>query len=114
MTPAPASSHSPIRTTGVAEPRWRRRRPSDVRRCIALVLLACGALASGLLAACAKTPAPPETGGTPPTHLTTTTAPTTTTAAPTTSAPASLSPELQAQRATALAAPKPVKPTEAT
>ncbi|WP_125898905.1 DUF6318 family protein [Actinomyces gaoshouyii] len=96
-----------IRAAGVAEPRWRRRRPSDVRRCIALVLLACGALASGLLAACAKTPAPPEAGGTPPTHLTTTTA-------PTTSAPASLSPELQAQRATALAAPKPVKPTEAT
>ncbi|WP_268892308.1 DUF6318 family protein [Actinomyces marmotae] len=87
-------------------------------RPITLVLLACCALAPGLLilTACAKDPTPPQTTATLPTQHTETPASTPASAAATPSASAtpSLSPELAAQKATALAMPKPPMPAEAT
>ncbi len=86
-------------------------------RPVALALVSCCALAPGLLTACAKDPVPaPTTPTTSPTQHTTTPAETPASAATTPSASAapSLSPELAAQRATALAMPKPPMPAEAT
>ena len=76
---------------------------------IALVLAACCAASLTLLTACAKDEPSPVTYGTLPTRFFST--PTASAdATPTASALPSLSPELQAQRATALAEPKPSKP----
>ena len=79
---------------------------------VALVLAACCALSPTLLTACAKETPPSEASGTLPTQFMAT-APASTTGTPTASAPAALSPELAAQRATALAEPKPAKPEAA-
>ena len=76
---------------------------------IALVLAACCAVSLTLLTACAKDVPPTEVTGTLPTQFMAGT-PTSADATPTASALPSLSPELQAQRATALAEPKPSKP----
>ncbi|QKD79564.1 DUF6318 family protein [Actinomyces marmotae] len=114
MTPAPRPS--PIHAGDPAAP---QQRGASIRHSTALVLLTCCALAPGLLilTACAKDPTPaPTTPTTPPTQHTTTPAETPASAAttPSASAPPSLSPELAAQRATALAMPKPPMPAEAT
>ena len=123
---APVSCRSPIRaavvlrrrrSSGPAPARWRRRLKAPRRRWalpVALTLLACCAPGPGLLTACANDTPAPEVSGTLPTRFFSTPE-TSTTATPTTSAgaPASLGPELAAQRATALAMPKPVKPPEA-
>ncbi|WP_366180407.1 DUF6318 family protein [Actinomyces timonensis] len=103
---APSSSSLPVRTPRPAALRRRRARlDAGSRRPIVVALVACCALGLVLLAACAKDPAPPEVSGTLPTQFA---------AATPTSAAASLSPELAAQRATALAMPKPPVPAEAT
>ena len=76
---------------------------------IALVLAACCAASLTLLTACAKDEPSPVTYGTLPTRFFSTPN-ASADATPTASALPSLSPELQAQRATALAEPKPSKP----
>ena len=89
------------RLAAVASGRWAHP--------IALVLAACCAASLTLLTACAKDEPSPVTYGTLPTRFFST--PTASAdATPTASALPSLSPELQAQRATALAEPKPPKP----
>ena len=125
---APVSCRSPVRAAGAvvlrrrrtsspAPGRWRRRLKAPRRRWalpVALTLLACCAPGPGLLTACANDTPAPEVSGTLPTRFFSTPE-ASTTATPTTSAsaPVSLGPELAAQRATALAEPKPVKPPEA-
>ncbi|BAW92884.1 hypothetical protein CHIBA101_1019 [Actinomyces sp. Chiba101] len=125
---APVSCRSPVRAVGAvvlrrrrssgpAPGRWRRGLEALRRRWalpVALTLLACCAPGPGLLAACANDAPAPEVSGTLPTRFFSTPE-ASTTATPTTSAgaPVSLGPELAAQRATALAEPKPVKPPEA-
>ena len=127
---APTPPHTPAHSSGAA---GSRRRPSVVPRpagrrrqrnrlaavaCgrwahpIALVLAACCALSLTLLTACAKDEPSPVTYGTLPTRFFSTPN-ASADATPTASALPSLSPELAAQRATALAEPKPVKPPEA-
>jgi len=78
---------------------------------ITLLLAACCAVSLTLLTACAKDAPPTEVSGTLPTRFFST-PDASADATPTTSASAlpSLSPELAAQRATALAEPKPPKP----
>ena len=101
-TPRPAGCRQPRkRLATVARGRWSHP--------IALVLAACCAVSLTLLTACAKDAPPTEVTGTLPTQFMAGT-PTSADATPTASALPSLSPELQAQRATALAEPKPSKP----
>ena len=101
-TPRPAGCRQPRkRLATVARGRWSHP--------IALVLAACCAVSLTLLTACAKDVPPTEVTGTLPTQFMAGT-PTSADATPTASALPSLSPELQAQRATALAEPKPSKP----
>ncbi|WP_366180980.1 DUF6318 family protein [Actinomyces timonensis] len=98
-----SSSSLLVRAPRPPLPRRRGARlDAGSRRPIVLALAFCCALGPVLLAACAKDPAPPEVSGTLPTQFAA--------ATPSVSAPASLSPELAAQRATALAMPKPAKP----
>ncbi|WP_143221356.1 MULTISPECIES: DUF6318 family protein [Actinomyces] len=110
---APVSCRSPIHAAVVLR-RRRFRLDVDGRHSAVLVLMVCCALGSGLLAACANDAPAPEVSGTLPTRFFSTPE-ASSTATPTTSAgaPVSLGPELAAQRATALAMPKPVKPSEA-
>ncbi len=125
----PRSSHAggpmaPQQRGATPHPPGRRRQSLEAlttrwaHPTAALVLLACCALAPGLLilTACAKDPTPPQTTATLPTQHTETLAETPTSAATTPSASTtpSLSPELAAQKATALAMPKPPTPPEAT
>ncbi|WP_338025924.1 DUF6318 family protein [Actinomyces marmotae] len=127
MTPAPRPSPThagdpaaPQQRGATPHPPGRRRQSLQALTTrwahpIALVLLACCALAPGLLilTACAKDPTPaPTTPTTSPTQHTET--PASAAATPSASATPSLSPELAAQRATALAMPKPPTPPEAT
>ena len=92
------------RLAAVASGRWAHP--------IALVLAACWAVSLTLLTACAKDEPSPVTYGTLPTRFFSTPN-ASADATPTASALPSLSPELAAQRATALAEPKPIKPPEA-
>ena len=92
------------RLAAVASGRWAHP--------IALVLAACCAASLTLLTACAKDEPSPVTYGTLPTRFFSTPN-ASADATPTASALPSLSPELAAQRATALAEPKPIKPPEA-
>ena len=101
-TPRPAGCRQPRkRLATVARGRWSHP--------IALVLAACCAVSLTLLTACAKDASPVEVTGTLPTRFFSTPN-ASADATPTASALPSLSPELQAQRATALAEPKPSKP----
>ena len=101
------------RTRPPQRPRWLKGFTAGAARRwahpIALVLAACCAVSLTLLTACAKDAPPTEVTGTLPTQFMAGT-PTSADATPTASALPSLSPELQAQRATALAEPKPSKP----
>ena len=124
---APTPPHTPPRAIGATgsrrrtstrtrppqRPRWLKGFTAGAARRwahpIALVLAACCAVSLTLLTACAKDAPPTEVTGTLPTQFMAGT-PTSADATPTASALPSLSPELQAQRATALAEPKPSKP----
>ena len=127
---APTPPHTPSHSSGAAGSRRppgpgtqppRRRRPrrhlataasGRWAHPIALVLAACCAASLTLLTACADGAPPTEVSGTLPTRFFSTPN-ASADATPTASALPSLSPELQAQRATALAEPKPIKPPEA-
>ena len=101
------------RTRPPQRPRWLKGFTAGAARRwahpIALVLAACCAVSLTLLTACAKDAPPVEVTGTLPTRFFSTPN-ASADATPTASALPSLSPELQAQRATALAEPKPPKP----
>ena len=127
---APTPPHTPSHSSGAAGSRRppgpgtqppRRRRPrrhlataasGRWAHPIALVLAACCAASLTLLTACADGAPPTEVSGTLPTRFFSTPN-ASADATPTASALPSLSPELAAQRATALAEPKPIKPPEA-
>ena len=127
---APTPPHTPPRAIGATgsrrrtstrtrppqRPRWLKGFTAGAARRwahpIALVLAACCAVSLTLLTACAKDASPVEVTGTLPTRFFSTPN-ASADATPTASALPSLSPELQAQRATALAEPKPIKPPEA-
>mgnify|MGYP000939766022 CR=1 FL=1 len=124
---APTPPHTPPRAIGATgsrrrtstrtrppqRPRWLKGFTAGAARRwahpIALVLAACCAVSLTLLTACAKDASPVEVTGTLPTRFFSTPN-ASADATPTASALPSLSPELQAQRATALAEPKPSKP----
>ena len=124
---APTPPHTPPRAIGATgsrrrtstrtrppqRPRWLKGFTAGAARRwahpIALVLAACCAVSLTLLTACAKDASPVEVTGTLPTRFFSTPN-ASADATPTASALPSLSPELQAQRATALAEPKPPKP----
>ena len=127
---APTPPHTPPRAIGATgsrrrtstrtrppqRPRWLKGFTAGAARRwahpIALVLAACCAVSLTLLTACAKDASPVEVTGTLPTRFFSTPN-ASADATPTASALPSLSPELAAQRATALAEPKPIKPPEA-